>query len=94
MKKSIRSSFNSGRWTELIRSAFLTLKNHNRENLVFQHLPVKGNLITRMKTNRTEEVNRMRIGIITDTLKIVDRLKNLNVVVSFLRFLNDFSVIT
>ena len=33
--------FISGRWNELNRSAFLTIKYHNPENLVFQHLAIK-----------------------------------------------------
>ena len=38
---SVFTLFNSGRWNELNRSAFLTVKYHNPENLVFLHLPVK-----------------------------------------------------
>ena len=43
MNESICTLFNSGRWNELNRSAFLTIKYHNPENLIFQHLPVKKN---------------------------------------------------
>ena len=41
MNESICSLFYSGRRNELSRSAFLTVKNHNSKNLVFQHLAVK-----------------------------------------------------
>ena len=51
MKESICGLFNSGRWNELSRYAFLTAKYHNRENLVFQHLPVKEKVINPYKNN-------------------------------------------
>ena len=38
MNESIFSLFNCGRWNELNGSAFLTVKDNNPENLVFQHL--------------------------------------------------------
>ena len=41
MIESVGSLSDSGRWNELNRSAFLTVKCHNPKNLVFQHLPVK-----------------------------------------------------
>ena len=44
MNESICSLFNIGRWNELNRSAFLTVKYHNPGSLVcsvFQHLPVE-----------------------------------------------------
>ena len=41
LNESICSLLNSGRWNELNRSAFLMVKYHNSENLVFQHLPMK-----------------------------------------------------
>ena len=41
MSDAVCSFFNSGRWNELNRSAFLTVNYHNPENLVFQHLPTK-----------------------------------------------------
>ena len=64
--------FNSGRWIELNRSAFLTVKYHNPENLVFQHLPVKEKTENLFKNNRLEEINGMRNGIIIDILTSVD----------------------
>ena len=41
MSYAVCSLFNSGRWNELNRCAFLAIKYHNPENLVFQQLPVK-----------------------------------------------------
>ena len=72
MNDAICYLFNSGRWNELNRSAFLTIKYHNPENLVFQHLPIKEKINNPYKNNRFEEINRMRNGIIIDTLTSVD----------------------
>ena len=72
MSDSICSLFNSGRWDELNRSAFLTIEYHNPENLISQHLPVKEKIKNPYKNNRLEEINRMRNGIIIDTLTSVD----------------------
>ena len=44
MNNAICYLFNSGKWNQLNRSAFLTVKHHNPENLIFQHLPVKKKL--------------------------------------------------
>ena len=41
MNDAICYLFNSQKWKQLNRSAFLTIKYHNPENLIFQHLPVK-----------------------------------------------------
>ena len=41
MNDAICTLFNTGKWNELNRSAFLTVKHHNPENLIFQHLPIK-----------------------------------------------------
>ena len=41
MTESICSLFSSGRWNGLNRCAFQSVKKHNPEKLVFQHLPVK-----------------------------------------------------
>ena len=46
-------------------SAILTIKYHNPPDLIFQHLPVKEKV-------KKLEVNRMRNGIIIDTLTSVD----------------------
>ena len=72
MNDAICSLFNSDRWNELNRSAFLTVKNHNPPNLIFQHLPIKEKFENPYKNNRLEEINRMRNGIIIDTLTSVD----------------------
>ena len=72
MNDSICSLFNTGRWNESNRSAFLTVKYHNSENLIFQHLPVKEKVYNPYNNNRLEEINRMRNGIIIATLTSVD----------------------
>ena len=72
MNESICTLFNSGRWNEVNRSTFLTVKYHNPENLIFQHLPVKEKMKNPYKNNRLEEINRMRNGIIIDSLTSVD----------------------
>ena len=72
MSDAVCSLFNSGKWNELNRSAFLTVKNHNPENLVFQHLPIKEKIENSYKNNRLEEINRMKNGRILDTLTSVD----------------------
>ena len=72
MNDAVCSLFNSGRWNELNRSAFLTVNYHNNENMIFQHLAVKEKVENPYKNNRLEEINRMRNGIIIDTLTSVD----------------------
>ena len=72
MSDAVWTLFNSGRWNELNRSAFLTVNYHNPENLVFQHLPVKEKIENPLKNNRLEEINKMRNGIIIDTLTSID----------------------
>ena len=72
MSDAICVLFNSGRWNELNRSAFLSVKYHNPENLIFQHLPIKEKIENPYKNNRLEDINRMRNGIIIDTLTSVD----------------------
>ena len=72
MSDAVCSLFNSGKRNELNRSAFLTVKYHNPENLVFQHLPVKEKIENSYKNNRLEEISRMRNGIILDTLTSID----------------------
>ena len=75
MNESICTLFNSGNWNELNRSAFLTVKYHNPEKLVFQHLPIKEKIKNPYKNNRLEEINRRRNGKIKDTLTSVDILE-------------------
>ena len=63
MSDAVCSLFNSRRWDELNRCAFLTMKYHNPENLVFQHLPVKEKNKNPYKNNRLEEISKMGNGI-------------------------------
>ena len=72
MSDAVSSLFNSGRWNELNRWAFLTVNYHNPENLVFQHFPIKKKIVNPYKNNRLEEINGMGNGIIIDTLTSVD----------------------
>ena len=72
MSDAVCSLCNSGRWNELNRSAFLTVKYHNPENLIFQHLPVKEKIENPFKNNRLEEIIKIRNGIVVDTLTSVD----------------------
>ena len=72
MEESICTLCNSGIWNELNRSAFLTVKYHNPENLVFQHLPIKQKINNPYKNKRLEKINRMRNGKIIDTLTSID----------------------
>ena len=72
MNNAVCNLFNSGRWKELNRSAFLTVKYHNPEYLIFQHLPIKEKVKKPYKNNRLEEISRKRNGIIIDTLTSVD----------------------
>ena len=72
MNDAVCYLFNSGKWNQLNKSAFLTIKYHNPENLIFQHLPIKEKIKNPRKNNRFEEINRMRNGIIIDTLTSVD----------------------
>ena len=75
MSESVCTLFNSGRWDELNRSAFLTVKYHNPENLIFQHLPIKEKIKNPYKNNRLEEIYRMRNGTIIGTLTSIDTVK-------------------
>ena len=72
MKELICSLFNSGRWNDFIRCAFLTVTYHNPENLVFQYLPVKEKIKNPCKNNRSEKNSRMTNSVIIDTLTSVD----------------------
>ena len=55
------SLFKSGRWNELYTSAFLTVKDHNPENLVFQQLPLKEKNKNPYKNIRIEETKKRRM---------------------------------
>ena len=72
INESFCTFFKSGRWIELNRCVFLTVKYDNPENLVFQHLPVKEKIEKPYENNRLEEIDRMRNGILKDTLTSVD----------------------
>ena len=72
MSDAVCSLFNSGEWGELKRCAFLTVKYHNSEKLVFQHVPTKEVIEKPYKNRRLEEINRKRNDIIVDTLTSVD----------------------
>ena len=72
MSDAFYSLLNSGRWSHLNKSAVLTVKHHNPENLVFQHLPKKKKINNSFGNNRLEEISRMRNYIIVDTLTSVD----------------------
>ena len=72
MNDAVCYLFNSGKWNQLNRSGFLTIKYHNPDNLFFQHLPVKEKVKNPYKKNRLKEINRMRNGIIMNTLTSID----------------------
>ena len=72
MNDAVCYLFKSGKWNQLNRTAFLTIKYHKPENLIFQHLPIKEKIKNPYKNFRFEEINRMRNGIIIDTLTSVD----------------------
>ena len=72
MNDAVCYLFNSGKWNQLNRCAFLTVKHHNPDNLIFQHIPINENIKNPYKKNRLEEINRMRNGIIIDTLTSID----------------------
>ena len=72
MNDAVCTLFNSGKWNQLNRSAFLTTKYHNPKNIIFQHLPIKEKIENPYKNNRLEEINRMRNCIIIDTLTNID----------------------
>ena len=68
LSDAICELFNSSRWEEVNGSAFLTVKFHNPENLIFQHILTKEKLNNPHKRNRLEKINRSRNSIIIDTL--------------------------
>ena len=51
--------------------AFLRIKYHNPENLIFQHIPLWGKGIKPYKKSRLEEINGSRNGVIIDTLNSI-----------------------
>ena len=93
MSDVVCSFFNSGRRKEFNRCAFLTVKYHNPENLVFQHLPVKEKVKNPYKNNRLGENKKMRNSIIIDILTSVDIVEIDICGGVFWRCLKGFSVI-
>ena len=75
-------------------SAFLTVNYHSPENLFFQHFPKIEEIKNPHKNKSFEEINRLRNGIIVDTLTGVDMVEIVKCGGIFWRFLKDFSVIT
>ena len=65
MNDAVFEVLNSGRWEELNKSACLTVKHRNPENLILQHIPIREKIY---KNNKLEVTNRSRTGIIIDTL--------------------------
>ena len=72
MSEAACELFNSGRWVELKRSAFLTVNYHNLGSITFQLIPMKEKINNPFKNIRLEEVTRCRNGIIINILKSVD----------------------
>ena len=65
------SSFNIRTWKHLNKSAIFKEKDHNRKEIIFQHVRVNENVLSNGK-NRYEEINRFRNGDISQHLTIVD----------------------
>ena len=63
--------FNTGEWASLNKIGFFKVKYHNPENLILQHMAVKEDVYNETK-NKYENVNRFRIGYITQHLTSVD----------------------
>ena len=94
MSDAVFSLIKSGRWDELNRTTFLTVKYHNPENRIFQHFPVGEKINNPYKNNRLEDINILRIGIRRDTLTSVDIIEIVKCGGFFWRFIKSFSVIT
>ena len=90
MNESICNLLNSGRCKELKRSASSTVKYHNPEISVFQHLPVKEKIKNPYKNNSLEEKNRIRNGIIIATLTSVDIVETVKYGGNFLEVFEGF----
>ena len=75
MSDAICSLLNSIKWSQLNRSAILTVKCHNLENLIFQLLEVKEKIKNPYKNKRLEEIKRMRNVILLETLASVDTVE-------------------
>ena len=90
MSDAVFSLFNSGRWIELNGCASLTVNYHIPNVLVFQRVLVKEEIKNPYKNNRLEEVNRIRNGIIIDTLTSVDIVEIVKCFGIFLEVLDGF----
>ena len=63
--------FNTGEWASLNKTGFFKVKYYNPENLILQHMAVKGDVYNETE-NKSENVNRFRNGEITQHLTSVD----------------------
>ena len=72
MNDAVCSLFNGQRFEELNLCCFLTVKYHNPENLIFQHLPARDRIRLPYKNNAYMSVNRSRNGVIIATLTSID----------------------
>ena len=72
MNDAVCSLFNSKEFEKLNLCCFLTVKYHNPENLIFQHLPARDRIQIPFKNNAYEDVNRSRNGVIIATLTSID----------------------
>ena len=72
MSDAFCSLFNSDQLKDLKKYAFLTVKYHNPENLIFQNLPITEKIKNPYKNKRFEPINRMRNGKKLDILTSVD----------------------
>ena len=52
MDEAVCDLFNSFNWDEINRSPFLIVKYHNSDSLIFQHIPVKENIVNHHKNKR------------------------------------------
>ena len=72
MNNAVCELFISGKWHELNRSAFLTVKYHNPENLIFQHIPTREKISSTYENNGLQNTKRSRNGVIIGTLNFAD----------------------
>ena len=72
MNDSVCSLFNNKKFEELNLCCFLTVKYHNHEDLIFQHLPARDRVQIPYKNNTYEDMNRARNGVIIATLTSID----------------------
>ena len=75
MNDAVCEFFKSGRWNELNRSAFSSVKKLSSENLNFQHVPIREKIINHYQNIRLEVINRWRIDFVVDTLIFFDFLE-------------------